>query len=301
MMAIFFTVSLSRCKSLVMVLVCLLVFTCRPAGAAEEVEELLLGIEPEHNIFDQVDRYRALAGYLSEGLGIKIRLTIMSRYGEVIERFRARRLDGAFLSSYTASLALKKFNLKPVARPVGLHKNANTQGYIFVRRDSGIETVDDMQGRSFVFVDPATTEGYLFPLAYLRSHGIHDIDTFFSRYYFTGSHDSAIFAVLDGRADIGSARNTAFSKLIINDPSINSELRIIEVSPELPGITLCIRHDLPAGLEQRLVNVLLAMDRTDKGRAVLRKIEALRFIRADESDFVIISKMAREAGVIITQ
>ncbi|HHO49170.1 MAG TPA: hypothetical protein ENN06_12100 [Desulfobacteraceae bacterium] len=80
-------------------------------GAAEQPDELLLGIEPEHNIFDQMERYRLLAAYLSDQLGVQVKLTIMSRYGEVIKRFKSLRLDGAFLTSYTAHLGIKELNL----------------------------------------------------------------------------------------------------------------------------------------------------------------------------------------------
>ena len=82
--------------------------------AAEQAEELLIGIEPEHNIFDQMERHRHLADYLSEQLGITVRLTIMSRYGEGIMRFKARKLDGAFLTPYTASMGIRQLNLDPL-------------------------------------------------------------------------------------------------------------------------------------------------------------------------------------------
>lgn len=253
--------------------------------ASEKPRELLIGIEPEHNIFDQVEQYRILADYLSIELGTKVRLTVMSRYGEVLKRFKARRLDGAFLSSYTATMAFKELNLKPVASSVNLQQNSTCQGYIFTRNDSGIKSVNDMKGKSIVFVDPATTEGYLFPIVLLYKKGIRDKETFFSRYSFAGSHASAIFSVLDGKADIGCAKSTVFNRLMAKDPSMNSELRIIAESPSFPERTLCIRKDLPEEFQQKLTSVLLAIDTTERGKSVLREIAMSKFIKATESDF----------------
>ncbi len=286
----------------------LLVFLCLTAVTVQATKAqvsantggLLIGIEPEHNIFDQIERYRHLAGYLSGQLGLKIRLTIMSRYGEVVKRFKSRQLDGAFLSSFTAALGIKEFQLEPVASPVNLAGKSTSRGYIFVRRDSGIKTVKDMRGKSFVFVDPATTEGYLFPMAFLRRHGVKDQEKFFSRCWFSGSHASALFAVLDGRADIGAAKDTVFNKQITNDPSIKSELRIIAESPPVPEVTLCLRDDIPAGLRRRILSVLLNMENTARGRQVLKKFAALRFIKANDSDFARISNMAKEAGITMS-
>ena len=287
-------------------IICLLLCLCAlavaiPVYASDKQEELLIGIEPEHNIFDQMERYRHLAGYLSEQLGVKVNLTIMSRYGEVIKRFKSLRLDGAFLTSYTATMAIRELHLEPVANPVNLNGESTSQGYIFVRKDSGIHALQDMQGKSIIFVDPATMEGYLYPLAFLVKHGITDINKFFNRLYFSGSHASAIFAVLDGRADIGAAKNTVFNKLVHDDPSIQQELDILAQSPKVPEITLCLKQEIGPDLRANMATVLLHMGITPRGKEVLQHFKALRFVKSSKSDFVVIEEMAQEARAAIAE
>ena len=282
--------------------ICLVFSAAMPVVAFGQPKELLFGIEPEHNIFDQMERYRYLADYLSDQLGVKVKLTIMSRYGEVIKRFKTLKLDGAFLSSYTATMGIKKLHLEPVANPVNLNGEATSHGYIFVRKDSGISSILDMEGSNIVFVDPATMEGYLFPLAFLKQQGVKDINKFFHRYYFSGSHVSAIFAVLDGRADIGAAKDTFYNNLVKNDPSIEQELEIIARSPKVPEVTLCIKSEIDQDLRERLGSVLLHMDKTPDGIKVLQKFKAIRFVKSRKDDFVIIEKMAqRTLGALTVQ
>lgn len=268
-----------------------------PAWAFGNARELVIGIEPEHNIFTQMEKYGQLAGYLTEKSGIPIRLTIMSRYGEVLQRFKALHLDGAFLNSYTATLAIDELGMEPIARPINLAGEAATHGLIFTRRDSAIRRIAEMRGKSFAFVDPATTEGYLFPLALLRKHGVADLNTFFSRHFFTGSHASAISAVLDGRADLGVAKDRVYHLTVAKDPSIAQELVILEESPPTPETTLCLKQDLPADQREKLSKIMLEMDQSREGREVLKTIGSLRFTRADKADFDIVRQMAKEAGL----
>jgi hypothetical protein len=68
----------------------------------------LIGLIPEENIFKQMDRHRPLAAYLSSRLGMNVRLTILSRYGDIIDRFETRNMDGAFFSALTGVLAVEK-------------------------------------------------------------------------------------------------------------------------------------------------------------------------------------------------
>jgi phosphonate transport system substrate-binding protein len=273
-----------------------------PFSAFGQPKELLIGIEPEHNIFDQMKRHRSLAAHLSDQLGIKVKLTIMSRYGEVIKRFKTLKLDGAFLTSYTAILGINQLNLEPVVNPVNLSGESTSQGYIFIRRDNAIRNVLDLEGSSIVFVDPASMAGYLFPLVFFQEHGVKNINKFFNRYYFSGSHESTIYAVLDGRADIGAARDTVFNNLVSNDLSIEQDLKIIARSPKVPEITLCIKSDIDQKLKNKLSNILLLMDRTDDGRKVLQQFKAKRFVKSNKEDFIIIDDMAQKAlGTLTVQ
>lgn len=282
-------------------LISMLTFAAIPVSASDQPDNLLIGIEPEHNIFDQMERYRYLAAYLSDQLGVEINLTIMSRYGEAIKRFKSLRLDGAFLASYTATMAIKELHLEPVANPVNLNGESMSQGYLFVRKDSDIRNVRDMQGKNIVFVDPSTMEGYLFPLAYMKRNGVKDVNNFFSRFDFSGSHSSAIFAVLDGRADIGAAKNTVYNNLIRHDPSIQQELSVIAQSPKTPEITLCMRSEINQEFRTKLADILFRMDKTVDGKKVLKQFKALRFTKANKADFVKIEEMAQEARASIVE
>ncbi len=276
-------------------LLCLILSTQTLRAQAEE-RELLIGLIPEQNIFKQIERYKPLAGYLSEKTGITVRLTILSRYGDIIDRFVQRGLDGAFFGDLTGALAIEKLNIEPVVRPVNLDGSTYSYGYIIVRKDSGIKTVADMKGKVLAFVDRATVTGYLFPLSYFRSHGVQNLKDFFSEYYFTGSHDSSVYAVLDGRADIGCIKNTIYNNLVSRDPTIKSELRIIAKSPLMPESTLCLRKDLPEDMKKMIKEVLLTMDRNEEGRKILAKLRAKRFIEASVEDFKPVYEMLKTLG-----
>ncbi|HSH12193.1 MAG TPA: phosphate/phosphite/phosphonate ABC transporter substrate-binding protein [Desulfurivibrionaceae bacterium] len=284
-------------RSLFRLVTLLLVLLAGPAWAIDQPRELVIGIEPEHNIFTQMEHYGRLADYLSEKSGIPIRLTIMSRYGKVLERFKAMHLDGAFLNAYTATLASDELGMEPVVRQVNLAGEAGAHGLIFTRRDSGIHGVAEMRGKSFAFVDSASATGYLFPLSLLKKNGAIDINTFFSRHFFTGSHASTISAVLDGRADLGVAKERIYKRQVASDPSIAKELAILAKSPLTPETTFCLRSDLPADLKNKLTDILLEMNKSKEGLEVLAGIESLRFTRAAKTDYNIVRQMGEEAGI----
>lgn len=283
-------------------LACLLVWAAvvvSPLRAFADDDLFLIGLIPEENIFRQVQRHRPLAAYLSEKLGTKVKFTILSRYGDIVDRFVSREMDGAFFGIFTSVLAQEKLGVEPVARPVNLDGTSTAQGYLFVRKDSGIKSVGDIKGKRMVFVDRATATGYLFVVALLREAGITDLDGYFREYYFTGSQDTAVFAVLDGKADVGAVKSRILNKLIEKDPLIKDEIRIIATSMNLPDTTLCIKSSTPEALKTRLKAVLLSMDEDEQGREVLASMGILKFTGADKADFRPVYELAEKAGISI--
>jgi phosphonate transport system substrate-binding protein len=262
-------------------------------------EEILIGLIPEQNIFKQMDKYKPLAAYLSEKAGIKIRLTILSKYGDIVDRFVSRNMDGAFFDALTGAMAMNKLGVEPIARPVNLDGTATVRSYIFSRSDSKINSVKDMKGKKVAFVDRATATGYLFAIAFLRENGVRDIDRYLGEYFFTGSHDSAIYSVLDGRAEIGSAQSTIFDMLVAKDPTINKELNIIAKSGEFPETTLCLRKNISPKIKSSITDILLNMNNDAQGKEILKKFGILKFIKADAKDFAPVFNLADRAGIDI--
>ena len=176
--------------------------------------ELNIGLIPEQNVFKQFKRYEPLGKYIEKKTGNKIKFTVLSRYGNIIESFHRKKMDGSFWGSFTGAMAIKKLGIQPIVRPVNLDGTSSYHGYILVRKDSGIKNIKDMKGKSLAFVEMATTAGYIFPMAYFKEHGVKDIDKYFSEHYFTGSHDAAIHSVLNKEADIACAKNTIYESTL---------------------------------------------------------------------------------------
>ncbi|MEK7788614.1 MAG: phosphate/phosphite/phosphonate ABC transporter substrate-binding protein [Planctomycetota bacterium] len=262
-------------------------------------QKILIGILPEMNVFKQKQRFKLLGEYLSKKTGVTVEFTILSRYGNIIERFTAEKMDGAFFGSFTGALAIQKLGVVPLARPVNLDNTSTYHGYLFVRKDSGIKSVKDMKGKRMAFVEKATTAGYIFPLAYLRENGITDVEHFFSESFFAGSHDAAISAVLNRKADVGAAKHSIYDRVRKDDPRVDQYLVILAESPRVPSNGLCVRKGIDNGLKQKLKEALLGLHKDPEGANVLKQFGALKFIETSARDYQPVFEVATKAGIDI--
>jgi phosphonate transport system substrate-binding protein len=206
-------------------------------------------------------------------------------------------MDGAFFGSFTGAMAIQKLGLVPIARPVNLDGASTYHAHVYTKKDSGIKSVKDMKGKKMAFVEKATTAGYIFPLAYLKENGVDNIDTFFSEYFFAGSHDASLGAVLDGKADIGASKNTVFEWVREQDPRVDQEIVILAESPKVPSNGLLVRKGLDGGIIDKLKKALLNLDTTPEGKEVLKKFRAQKFIETTVEDYMPVFVSAEKAGI----
>ncbi|MBI5407739.1 MAG: phosphate/phosphite/phosphonate ABC transporter substrate-binding protein [Nitrospirae bacterium] len=260
-------------------------------------EELKIGLIPEQNVFKQFKRYEPVGKYLEKKTGMKIRFSVLPRYGNIIDRFNTEKMAGAFWGSFTGAIAIKKLGIEPLARPVNLDGSSTYRGYIFVHKYSVIDSVERMRNSVIAFVDKATTAGYVFPVAYLKENGVKDINSFFKEYYFTGSHDTAIYAVLNKEANVGCAKNTIFDSLARTDPRVKDDLVVLAKSPEVPSNALGLRRDLPPAIKKELKRALVEMDKDPEGVEILKEFGAIKFIETVERDYDPVFDIAQRAGI----
>lgn len=262
--------------------------------------KIVIGLIPEMDIFVQKKRYEPIVQYLSQKTGAVVELKILSRYGNLLNNFQSEGLDGAFFGSFTGALAIKKLGVEPLARPEYEGGVSTYYGMVFARKDRGIKTAGDMKGKVFVFVDKATTAGWLLPLYFFRIQGIKDYRSWFRETYFSGTHEDAIQDVLSGKADLGAAKDLVFNRLAKENPKITAELEILAVSPKVPANTLAVRHDLDPALKSALKSSLLSMDQNADGRRALAQFGARRFIETVAQDYAPVFEYAAHIGLDLT-
>lgn len=285
-------------------ILCLLIYGCREqqnksfdVASSDSEKVFYIGIVPEQNIFRQRDRYEPLARYLSQKVGIKIELRTLVTYENIIDQIQSKNLNAVFVGSFTGAVALKKLNAQPIARPEFLDGTSAYYGLIFARKDSGINSAQDMKGKAFAFVDKATSAGWLFPLHYFKNNNIDDPSSWLDEIYYTGTHEDAILDVVNGKADIGAAKNTVFYRLADSNKKIQNQLTILATSPPFPANSLCVCPETDEALKKKLQEVLLAMHQDLEGQKVLYMFGATKFIETSEKDYEPVFNYAEALGL----
>lgn len=271
-----------------------------PTSGKETVKDeayLLIGLIPEQNIFKQLERYEPLAEYLTEKIGMKVKLKVLTRYGNIVDNFVSARLDGAFFGSFSYAMAHTKLGVEVLARPVCMNGASRYHGLIFVRKDSGIRTAKDMKGKIFVFVDKATMAGYVFPLVYFKKNGIVNYNRYLKEAYFAGTHEYAIYDVLNKKADIGAAKNTVFTRFADTDKRISEELLVLDRSRDVIENGLAVRKDLDASIKQKLKETLMNMHNDPAGKVILTKFQAQEFTETKDADYADVYNYLKEINL----
>jgi phosphonate transport system substrate-binding protein len=261
--------------------------------------DLVIALLPERNVFEQKIKYLPMQSYLSEKLELNVYFKLLDNYEHIFAEILDGRVDGGFWGSMNGAIAQVRGGVEMLARPVWKDNMSTYWGYVFSLADSGIDQdPKTWKGRSIAFVNRATTAGFLYPMSLLREAGITaDPADYFSKPIFSGSHDAAIIAVLQGEVEMGACKNTIYQEFMDRNPDLVSRFRIISTSPEVPSNGLGVRPDLDENLKRRLKEVLVAMHEDPKGKKVLSDFGALKFIETSYEDYAPVFDMAEKAAI----
>lgn len=214
-----------------------------------------------------------LGRMLSVSLGIPVDAVVATSFSAAIEAMCAGRADIGALNPFGYVLAHQKCGVEVVAVSVrfGLPYYLSQ---ISVRADAGITKIEDLRGKRFAFVDPASTSGYLFPAAMLKKLG-YDPDKFFSQTVFAGSHNNVILAIYRGQVDGGATFQDARDNVRGQFPDVNDKVKVLAYSNPIPNDTWSLNAKLNAALKTKIKDRLLRIAATPEGRQALQTLYSI--------------------------
>ncbi|MDE1167920.1 MAG: phosphonate ABC transporter substrate-binding protein [Pseudomonas sp.] len=228
-----------------------------PLASAEEV--LRIGLIPSEDSQSMIQSSQQVLAQLSEKLGMPVKPFVATDYNGVIEALRAGKLDVAYLGPFSYVLAHQMAGVDAFA--VAVTRKAGTSAYhsqILARKDSGINTLADLKGHTFAFVDPTSASGHLFPKAGLESAGLNP-DTLFSRVIFSGSHDASILAVANHKVDAAAVADRIFAAAVAQGLVKQDDFQVVWSSADIPESPMVWRQALDPALKQKLAAAMASI------------------------------------------
>jgi phosphonate transport system substrate-binding protein len=242
-----------------------------------------------------------LARLLQEATNLNYKVSVPTSYTAVIEAMGSNQVDVGWLAPFAYVLAHDKNGAQVILS--SLRQGSKTyRSQIVVRADSGINNIEQLRGKKFAFVEPASASGFLFPNALLAGKGI-DYKTYFSDTLFAGGHDKVIIAVynkqVDGGATFGNSIDTgpptdARTLVTSTLPDVMTAIKPIDQTDPIPNDTVSVRRGLDDNLTRLIRDGLLYVQSTADGKRVLRDLYNIDGLAtADDKDYDTIRNAAR--------
>lgn len=227
----------------------------RPTAAPE----IVLAVVPYESEKTLHKRYDHFATYLSEQLGVKVRVHVCSDYAVAIEALRSGQAQLASLGVLPFLIARREVGAIPLFAPVAEGKQVYNS-VIITRIDSGITDVSQLKDRSFAFVDPVSTSGYLFPMVMLEEAGLKPGSDFVTPMY-AGSHQAVLESVFSGRVDAGGTFEAARG-LYLKEESAREQIRVLATSADIPFGVLAAGPSLSKETRERVCEAIEKLNAT---------------------------------------
>ena len=191
-------------------------------------------------------------------VGTPVRVTVASDYAAVVEALRNQTADLAFVHPAGYVLANREAKARIVAKNQWHGKTTFTARF-YVKKSSGIKTLEDLRGKTMAFVDPASSSGYIYPMVMLMQRGLvknRDPKTFFREVMFAGSHDASMRALLNGHVDAIVSFDMAREQYL-KDPAERDSLTFVAETPPIPEAGIAAREGLPPATFAKVREALL--------------------------------------------
>jgi len=254
--------------------------------AARAADGLHLVLTPSQKPTDLLTTGEEFAKVLTRLTGIPVRVTVAADYAAVIEALRNRTADLAFVHPGGYVLASREAKALIVAKNLW-HGKSSFTSRIYVRKDSGLKSLEELRGKTMAFVDPASSSGYIYPMVLLIERGLvknRDPKTFFRDVVFAGSHDAGMRALLNGHVDALASFDMAREQYL-TDPAERERIVFVAETPSIPEAGIAARAGLDPATFAKVREALLQIRAPAYAALLKRLYEIDGFAPAEDREY----------------
>ncbi len=250
-----------------------------------EENPIVWAVVPSGETEQVVTGFDEVAGLIQDETGLVIEPFVATEYAGVIEAMCSDPPKAHMSSLATFSYILASERGCAEAALVAVRFGSATyNGQIFVRADSGIESISDLDEKTFCRPDPLSTSGWIIPSITMKAEGL-DPQADLAEIVDAGSHDAAVTGVLSGDCDAGASYVDARSAVEDEYPNVMDDLTIINISADIPNDGVQFIPDFDEEKQSQIVDALLAIAETEEGQNALDTAYSWTALEAHDDTF----------------
>lgn len=261
-------------------------------------KSLTVGFIPSQNAQILNAKVKPLQQLLSDELEVPVKVHIATNYNTMIEGLKSKKIDIAFISPVSYTLAHDAHAADVLLKSKGyLVDNKGNQTHhlvdyyrsqIVVRKDSNINHLKDLKDKKIALQDVESTSGYIYPLATLMEKGIKKSDIQIQQ---VKGHDQGLIALLNHDVEAVATYQDARADLKKDDPDIYQETKVIYRTKKIPNDTISVRNDMSNKWKNKISQAFINISHTKKGKQIISDIYGHQgYEKAKDSDFDTVRK-----------
>jgi phosphonate transport system substrate-binding protein len=273
------------------------------AAECENPDSLTFAMIPTEESVAELQLYKPVTDRMAKLTGKKIEFFMPTSYASVVEGLLSKFVDVAVLGPYSYVIANEKDKDVEVfatyAKKPGYlqEEGPGYKGVLVSKKGSGLKTIADLKGKLVGLTDPGSTSGNLVPrVVFAKVIGM-DIDKFFKKSVYTGSHELSTVAVHQGKVDAAFVASHRFDNVVAKGEVKLEDFNIIWSSPAVPQDPFVYRSPLCDDIKAKIRETFLGLKDEPSAKAFLANVKSNTFVTMTSADYDVIRdlKKAKDA------
>jgi len=273
------------------------------AASCENPDALTFAMIPTEESVAELQLYKPVTDRMAKLTGKKIQFFMPTSYASVVEGLLSKFVDVAVLGPYTYVIANSKDPSVEVfatyAKKPG-HMQEEGPGYrgvLISKKGTKFTTIDSLKGSTVGLTDPGSTSGNLMPRVVFAKKIGTDLEKYFGKVAYTGSHELSSVAVMKGKVDAAFVASHRFDNVVAKGEASLEGVNILWKSDPIPQDPFVYRNTLCDDIKKNIADTFLGLKDDPAAQKFLANVKSNTFVPMNSSDYNIIRdlKKAKDA------
>ena len=269
------------------------------AAECENPDSLTFAMVPTEETVAELELYKPVTDRMAELTGKKIEFFMPTSYASVVEGLLGGFVDVAVLGPYSYVIANEKDPSIEVfatyAKKPG-HLQEEGPGYraaLVSKKGSKFTDIESLKGATIGLTDPGSTSGNLMPRVVFADVVGMDIEKYFGKVAYTGSHELSTVAVAEGKVDAAFVATHRFDN-VVNKGEVKLEnFNVLWQSDPIPQDPFVYRNALCKDIRDKVAETFLGLKDQPNAKKFLANVKSNTFVPMSAKDYDIIRTLKK--------